>query len=125
VNRSQASTRSTGNSNYLDNQIIPQFIFSSGASAQFTPPIPLGGRPQKDFASMIKSLAAAAILAVGLSGIAFAQDATPAAAPAAPAAPVMKHHKSMGSGHMCYHTVKGVKHWHHCHAAAMPAAPKS
>ncbi|MGO9770547.1 MAG: hypothetical protein ACLPSW_13520 [Roseiarcus sp.] len=65
---------------------------------------------------MIKSLAAAAIFAVGLSGIAFAQEAAPAAAAPAP----MMHHKTMAKTPMCYHTVNGVKHWHHCHAAAMP-----
>jgi hypothetical protein len=58
---------------------------------------------------MIKSLAVAAILAIGLSGVAFADDAAPAAAPAM-AKPMM--HKGMGKGNMCYHTVGGKKVWH-------------
>ena len=58
---------------------------------------------------MIKSLAAAAVLAIGMSGVAFADDA-PAAAPMKP---------MMHKGYMCYHTVAGKKVWHH---SAKPCA---
>ena len=49
---------------------------------------------------MIKSLAAAAVLAFGMSSVAFADDAPAAAKPA------------MSKSYMCYHTVKGKKVWH-------------
>ena len=52
---------------------------------------------------MIKSLLAAAALAVGLAGASVSAEAK-----------TMKHHHKM-SAPMCYHTVKGKKHWHHCH----------
>jgi hypothetical protein len=58
---------------------------------------------------MIKSLAAAAILALGMSGAVF--DGAVAKTAQGKAA----HSKSMqakSNGHMCYHTVKGKKMWH-------------
>ena len=62
---------------------------------------------------MIKTLAAAAVLSLGLAGYAMAQD-TPAAAPAAPApmAEPMHHH------HHHHHY-----HHHHMHHMAPEAAP--
>jgi hypothetical protein len=66
---------------------------------------------------MIKSLAAAAVLALGMSGAAFADDAAPAAAPAKP----MMH---MSKGFMCYHTVAGKKVWHHSAKACGGAMKK-
>ena len=70
---------------------------------------------------MIKTLAAAAVLSLGLAGYAMAQD-TPAAAPAPMAEPMHHHH------HHHYHHHHHHHHMHHMHhmnkmAPAAPAAP--
>ena len=61
---------------------------------------------------MIKTLAAAAVLSLGLAGYAMAQDA-PAAAPMA--APMHHHHH--------HHHHHHVTHHHMHHHAAKPMAP--
>ena len=61
---------------------------------------------------MIKTLAAAAVLSLGLASYAMAQDTPPAAAPAAPMAEPVHHH------HHHHHYVH-----HHHHHVAPEAAP--
>jgi hypothetical protein len=63
---------------------------------------------------MIKTLAAAAVLSLGLAGYAMAQE--PAAAPAPMAAPMHHHHH-----HYVHH--HHVTHHHVHHHAAKPMAP--
>jgi hypothetical protein len=82
---------------------------------------PLGGK-NKEYPKMIKSLVGAAILAIGLSSVAYADDAAPAAAK--PMAKTAPHHKmapksTAPAKPMCYHTVKGKKQWHECAAKKM------
>jgi hypothetical protein len=78
---------------------------------------PLGFHQIEEDGPMIKTIAAAAVLSLGLAGYAYAEDAAPAAAP-------MHHVHHHVHHHYHHHAMHHTSHHHASHKMA-PAAPNS